>query len=177
MKFSTRPGRKLTQIQLTYRPSDLEPVLSRTNIDYHYGHLYRGYVDRFNSGEGDRRFNEAGAFLHAIYFAQFCDPAANKTQPGPVFMDLIRKYKRLSVLRDEMLETAMKIEGSGWIYLDSKGAIRTIKNHEIRDDIVLLIDWWEHAWNPDYLWRKEEYFKKIWDLFDWDHIDTRLATL
>lgn len=176
MKLKSVQTRTITQTALPYSESALEPVLSAKNIDYHYGHLYKGYVDRYNAHEGDREFNRAGAFLHDIFFTQFC-PAEDSTEPGTAFMLLIRPYKKLSVLKDEMLEEAMKIEGSGWIYLARDGRIKTIKNHEVRDDIVLLIDWWEHAWNPDYLWDKKEYFHKIWSIIDWDHIDARLAGL
>ncbi len=44
----------------------------------------------------------------------------------------------------------MKLEGSGWVYLAYDGKIKTIKNHEVRNDILLLVDRWEHAWILDY---------------------------
>jgi superoxide dismutase len=57
---------KLEQADLPYSRTALSPVLSKTNIDNHYGKLYKGYVDRYNKKEGDRTFNEAGADLHRI---------------------------------------------------------------------------------------------------------------
>ena len=57
----------LKQVQLPYEKTDLGKSLSKQTLDYHYGKLYRSYVDRFNNGEGDADFNEAGAFLHEIY--------------------------------------------------------------------------------------------------------------
>jgi superoxide dismutase, Fe-Mn family len=177
MKPHASKSRRLTQTALPYSESALEPVLSQKNIDYHYGHLYRGYVDRYNNHEGDREFNRAGAFLHDIFFTQFCDPRTNNTKPGPLFRDLIRPFQRLSVLKSEMSEAAMQIQGSGWVYLSVEARVRTIANHQVRSDIALLIDWWEHAWNPDYLWRKQDYFDNIWDCINWDHIDDRLALL
>ena len=172
--MKTTPSKKLTQTPLPYNRAALEPVLSRENIDYHYGHLYKNYVEHYNNHEGSRQFNQAGAFLHSIYFSQFTQPG--KTQPGPLFLDLIKRYRRLDVFKDEMLEVAMAIHGSGWVYLADNGTIKTISNHEQRPDIILLIDWWEHAWNPDYLWRKDEYFKNIWRIIDWESIETRIAT-
>ena len=71
MKLESVKTRTITQTPLPYKQSALEPVLSAKNIDYHYGHLYRGYVDRYNAHEGDREFNRAGAFLHDIFFTQF----------------------------------------------------------------------------------------------------------
>ena len=168
-------SKRLVQTVLPYKPNALAPVLSETNIDYHYGHLYKGYVDRYNNHEGSREFNKAGAFLHDIFFTQFTKP--NTPRPGPVFMELIGRWQRFDVFKDEMLERAMAIQGSGWIYLSSEAAIKTIPNHQIRHDIVLLIDWWEHAWNPDYLWDKQRYFDNIWRIIDWDHIDARIAGL
>ncbi len=51
----------------------------------------------------------------------------------------------------------MKIQGSGWAYLAYDGKIKTIKNHEVRDDILLLVDWWEHAFILDYGSDKKKY--------------------
>ena len=63
-------GKVLELNKLPYGRSALAPVMSQATIDYHYGKLARGYVDRFNKGEGDKTFNEAGAFLHNIFFPQ-----------------------------------------------------------------------------------------------------------
>ena len=52
----------LTQTALPYERDALEKSISKETIDYHYGQLYKGYVDRYNAGEGDMDFNEAGAF-------------------------------------------------------------------------------------------------------------------
>jgi glucose-6-phosphate isomerase len=65
---------KLEQIDLPYSHSALAPVTSKTTVDLHYGKLYKGYVDRYNKKEGDSTFNEAGAFLHSIWFSQFKAP-------------------------------------------------------------------------------------------------------
>ena len=61
----------LVQTKLPYAKDDLEPSKSEDTIKYHYGKLYKAYVTRFNDGEGDADFNEAGAFLHDLYFTQF----------------------------------------------------------------------------------------------------------
>ena len=54
--------KQLEQVKLSYARDALEPVLSEDAIDYHYGKLYKTYVNRYNNGEGDLDFNEAGAF-------------------------------------------------------------------------------------------------------------------
>ena len=66
--------------KLPYNRSGLAPVMSQATVDYHYGELAKGYVDRYNKGEGDADFNEAGAFLHNIFFPQLM-PAKANNQP------------------------------------------------------------------------------------------------
>jgi Fe-Mn family superoxide dismutase len=69
----------------------------------------------------------------------------------------------------------MKIQGSGWVYLSTGGDIKTIKNHAVRTDIALLVDWWEHAWALDYQSDKEKYLDNIWKIINWDVVNNRLG--
>jgi superoxide dismutase len=68
----------------------------------------------------------------------------------------------------------MGIQGSGWVYLAKDGKIKTIVNHEIKDDIVILVDWWEHAWALDYQVDKKGYLNNQWKIMDWSTINTRI---
>ena len=81
----------LVQTKLPYAKDDLEPSVSEDTINYHYGKLYKAYVDRFNSGEGDANFNEAGAFLHSIYFGQF-KPHSKNNNPTGDSLEFIEKH-------------------------------------------------------------------------------------
>jgi len=54
-----------------------------------------------------------------------------------------------------------------------EGEIKTIVNHEIRDDILILVDWWEHAWALDYQTDKKQYLENIWKIMNWSYINTR----
>ena len=65
----------------------------------------------------------------------------------------------------------MGIQGSGWVYLSKSGKIKTIVNHEVKKDIVLLIDWWEHAWALDYQSDKKKYLENQWKIINWNHIN------
>ena len=71
-------------------------------------------------------------------------------------------------------EAAMKIQGSGWVYLSTGGDIKTIANHAVRTDICMIIDWWEHAWALDYQSDKEAYLNNMWKVIDWDVCNQRL---
>jgi Fe-Mn family superoxide dismutase len=166
---------RLTQLQLRYAKGDLDPVISEETINYHYGKLYKTYVDRYNKGEGDPDFNEAGAFLHRIYFEQFQLPTTSNDPNGLAETLVLKHYSDFDELKSEFEKAAMAIQGSGWVYLARNGQIKTIKNHQIRSDIVLLIDWWEHAWALDYQADKAKYLKNIWRIIDWNVINNRLS--
>lgn len=163
----------LEQIKLPYSRTALSPVMSSSTIDYHYGKLYKGYVDRVNKKEGDRNFNEAGAYLHSIYFSQFKRPGVSR--PRGAILDIINRHHTNFVdFKKNFKEEAMKLQGSAWIYLSKSGQIKTIRNHAKRTDIALLVDWWEHAWALDYHSDKAKYLDNIWRIIDWDAINRRL---
>jgi len=166
--------RKHLEIEkLKYSITDLEPVLSKETIDYHYDNLAKGYAKRYNNNEGDDDFNYAGVFLHNIYFAQFRSPQDSNTPNGPVLNLIKRKYGWWRDFKEQFKEEAMKIQGSGWIYMAYNGDIKTIINHEVRDDILILVDWWEHAWALDYQADKKQYLENTWKIMNWNKINTR----
>ena len=165
--------RKIEIVDLSYSSTDLNPVLSKKTMDYHYGDLAHGYASRYNKGEGDKDFNYAGAFLHNIYFPQFQKPSDNNTPNGPVLTLIKQKYGWWRDFKEKFKEEAMQIQGSGWIYMSFSGDIKIITNHEVRDDILILIDWWEHAWALDYQADKKKYLENIWKIINWNIINTR----
>ena len=164
----------LTQTKLPYARDDLEPSISEDTIDYHYGKLYKAYVDRFNNGEGDADFNEAGAFLHDLLFTQYQAPTSSNTPDGSAGELIIKYFKTFDNFKDKFLKEAMAVQGSGWVYLARNGTIKTIKNHEIKMDIVLLIDWWEHAFQFDYGSDKKSYLNNQWKIMNWNVISSRI---
>jgi Fe-Mn family superoxide dismutase len=165
---------KLSLINLSYKMGDLDPVFSETQIKQHYDKLARNYVTRYNNNEGDDAFNEAGAYLHNIYFPQFKPVSGSNKPTGAVLTLIVDHFKSFENFQKEIEKTAMSIQGSGWVYLDKFGNIKTIKNHQIKSNIVLLIDWWEHAWFTDYGPDKAKYLKNIWRVIDWNVINSRL---
>lgn len=177
IKFILNEGREpktLVQAKLPYARNGLGKSLSKATLDYHYGSLYKAYVDRYNKGEGDVNFNEAGAFLHDIYFTQFQAPSSNNQPTGDIKSFIEEHFNTFNNFKEEFSKVAMGIQGSGWAYLSKSGSIKTIKNHEIKQDIVLLIDWWEHAWALDYRADKKLYLDNQWKIINWTEIEKRL---
>jgi Fe-Mn family superoxide dismutase len=167
-----RPS-KLSIDKLPYELDDLGSSISKQTLEYHYEKLAKTYAKRYNAGEGDADFNEAGVFLHNILFKQYQEPLHSNNPTGSVLELIETHYKDFNKFKDEFAKVAMGIQGSGWVYLAKDGKIKTIKNHEIKKDIVLLIDWWEHAWALDYQADKKGYLDNQWKIINWEHINAR----
>jgi Fe-Mn family superoxide dismutase len=167
----SKPDDALSLLKLKYARADLDPSISEDTINYHYGKLAKAYVDRYNAGEGDPDFNEAGAFLHNILFAQYQIPKSSNEPDGASKTFIEEHFETFNKFKEEFLKVAMSIQGSGWVYLAKNGSIKTIKNHQIKSDIVLLIDWWEHAWALDYQAAKDKYLENQWKIINWEHIN------
>jgi Fe-Mn family superoxide dismutase len=166
--------KELVLEKLPYTRSGLMPVMSQATLDYHYGELAKGYVDRYNKDEGDSDFNEAGAFLHNVFFPQLMPPKSNNQPKGASLTLINRRYGDFKSFKEAFKKEAMKIQGSGWIYMARNGDIKTIKNHQIKNDIALLIDWWEHAWAKDYGANKSKYLDNIWRCINWERVNIRI---
>jgi Fe-Mn family superoxide dismutase len=145
-------------IPLNFTPREVSPVLSNDTIDLHYGKLAHGYAERYNNKEGDMEFNYAGVFLHNTL---------------PMFGFINKHFGNFENFKKEFEKVAMTLQGSNWVYLADNGTIKTIKNHEVKDDILLLIDWWEHAWILDYGSDKKKYLNEQWKIINWNVINTR----
>jgi Fe-Mn family superoxide dismutase len=100
----------------------------------------------------------------------------SSNKPSGASKELIdRKYKSFEQFKQEIEKVAMGIQGSGWVYMSRSGDIKTIVNHQIKNDIALLIDWWEHAWALDYQSDKAKYLDNIWRIINWNTVNSRLT--
>jgi len=122
-------------VKLNYAESALAPVMSGNTVRYHWGKLAHGYAERFNKNEGDKTFNYAGAWLHNVFFTQFRAPRNNNKPNGPIGNLITSKFKNWDNFREQFKEQALKLQGSGWVYLARSGEIKTIPNHQVRNDI------------------------------------------
>jgi Fe-Mn family superoxide dismutase len=171
--------REIYQEKLKFGKDELAPVMSEDTVKYHYDGLAAKYSERYNKGEGDADFNYGGAMLHNIFFANLTPPkAANK--PEGISKSIIdEKYGSFDKFKEAVEKSAMAIQGSGWVYMDTEGDLHTIPNHEYKKTmkIALLIDWWEHAWALDYQQNKTKYLSNIWRIVNWDVVNIRINTL
>jgi Fe-Mn family superoxide dismutase len=104
-------------------------------------------------------------------FQQYQAPTNSNIPIGSILEFIIKHYKDFDKFKESFANEAMAIQGSGWVYLAKDGKIKTIVNHQIKKDIVLLIDWWEHAWALDYKHDKKKYLDNQWKIINWEKIN------
>jgi Fe-Mn family superoxide dismutase len=160
-------------VDLSYGQSSLSPAMSLGTVNYHYGKLAHSYAEKFNKKEGDRTFNYAGAWLHNVFFTQFKPYKRHNPPNGPIGNLIKSKYKNFDNFIEEFKDHALKLQGSGWVYLARDGSIKTIRNHQVKNDILILVDMWEHAFNLDYGSNKTKYLENIWKIMDWNVLNSR----
>lgn len=160
------------QIKLPVKDTELSPVFSKGAIDLHYGTLYKNYVTKALAGEGE--FQVAGAKLHTLFFEQLQAPKTSNKPTDASKILINQKFGDFEKFKDSLSKVALGIHGAGWVYLDTKGVIKTITNHKIVSNVALIVDMWEHSFILDYGADKEKYLKSIWNIINWDIVNARL---
>ena len=187
---------------LPYSTGALAPVISQATVEYHFGKHLQAYVDNLNSLVIDTEyegmtlreivvaapkgplFNNAGQVLnHTLYFEQFTATPLPKNHPAGALMSAIRfDFGSFDTMKKKMEEAAASLFGSGWVWLaqDDSDKLSVVSCHNgdnpIRQGLTPLygIDVWEHAYYLDYQNRRAEHVKRLWDIVDWEVIESRM---
>jgi len=185
---------------LPYGYDALEPHVSREILELHHDKHHAGYVKNANTAleklEDARKredftsiaaferalaFNLSGHVLHSIFW-QNLKPHGGGEPKGVLASALSRDLGGFATFRRQMSEVAATIMGSGWAALvwEPVGArllVTQIYDHQsnlAQSGVPLMvIDAWEHAYYLQYRNRKEEFFKAIWNLWNWPDIQAR----
>lgn len=164
---------------LPYAPDALEPTVSRTTMETHWGKHHRTYVDKTNeltdkAGLQDQAledvvrqaaagkesnpklFNNAGQAWNHGFFWQSMTP--DRTQPTGAFASAIDEaFGGLADLKARFVDEGVNHFASGWAWVMYRGGqLEVISTHDadtalLRDGTPLLVcDLWEHAYYLDY---------------------------
>lgn len=189
---------KFTRPRLPYSNSDLEPVISATTIDYHYGKHEQAYIDKLNQliegtkyedmslekiiceSEGALYNQASQAWNHIFYFFQFGRDGL-KEPSGKLAEQIINQFGSIEDFKKKFEEAGAGIFGSGWVWLstDETGKLYITQGKNAENPMsnglrpLLVFDVWEHAYYLDYQNRRPEYLHRIWEIVDWDVINER----
>lgn len=188
-----------TPVPLGFSYSALEPWIDAKTVEVHYTKHYQGYIDKLNGIlkkrpelqskslkellcvaerlpcplKTDILHNAGGVYNHAFYFSMLTPEC--KAPDGALICEIERRFGSLGALREEMVEAAGELFGSGYVWLltDSCGrlSICCIANQDTNiptgKQKLLAIDVWEHAYYLKYLNRRNEYAGNIFHILNW----------
>ena len=173
-------------------------VISKETLGFHHGKHLKAYVDNLNKllpGSGFENlplsevvrkseggmFNNAGQVLnHAMYFEQF-SPA-----PQPMSIKfaatLERDFGSVDAFKKEFELKGTTLFGSGWVWLsaDAQGKLVITQQKNAENPVtmglspLLTFDGWEHAYYLDYQNRRADYLAALWQIIDWQVVESRL---
>ena len=191
----------ITMPTLPYAANALEPVISEQTINFHYGKHLQNYVNTLNTliqgtefeGKSVEEivktapdgpiFNNAGQTLnHTYYFLQFKSPVKGNEPTGKIAEALVRDFGSVENFKKEFTQAAATLFGSGWAWLsqDKNGKLVITKEPNAGNPLrhgnnpILGIDVWEHAYYLDYQNRRVDHLAALWDIIDWNVVESRL---
>lgn len=186
------------QPTLPYAQDALEPVISKETIEYHYGKHEKAYIDNLNrlikgteyedmeleeiiqTAKGPLYNNASQAWNHIFYFFSFA-PNSGGEPSGELRKAIDRDFGSFDKFKEMFVEAGVGLFGSGWVWLssDENGKLFITQGSNAENPLtkglnpLLTFDVWEHAYYIDYKNLRAEYLKKLWDIVDWDVVESR----
>lgn len=192
---------KFELMVLPYAAEALEPVISKETIAFHHGKHLAGYVNNLNGllegnplaglpleeivlkAEGGM-LNNAGQILnHNLYFGQFCTPKTDNKPVGKLAEAIARDFGSFEAFKEEFQKKGATLFGSGWVWLsaDKDGKLVITQEANAANPIqkglkpLLTFDVWEHAYYLDYQNRRPDHLAALWQIIDWEVVESRLS--
>ena len=192
--------------KLPYQYNDLEPYISKEQLEIHYQRHHQGYVNGANailekldktrkedadldvkSTLKELSFNIGGHVLHSLFWPNMAPSKKGGGKPGGVLGDVIeREFVSFERFKKEFTQAAVSVEGSGWAALSfskqtSRPIIMQIEKHNTNVyptyTILMVLDVWEHAYYIDYRNVRAKFVDAFWNIINWDEVSKRLDEL
>lgn len=189
-----------SQPKLPYAQDALEPVISAETISYHWGKHEKTYIDNLNKlirdtewedtpleeiikeADGPLYNNASQAWNHIFYFFAF-SPDGGGEPKGDLAEAIIRDFGTFDDFKKLFEKAGVDTFGSGWVWLsqDKDGRLFITQGSNAANPLtqgltpILTFDVWEHAYYLDYQNRRADHLHKLWDIVDWDVVESRYS--
>lgn len=188
---------------LAYDYNALEPVISAETMTLHHSKHHNTYITNLNATiekidsamvagdisatialQGALKFNGGGHINHTLFWENLA-PESTFNDKGPLAKAINERFGSLEKMKQEMGAKTIAVQGSGWgwLVLDPKTGkvdVVTLPNQDPVEATtglkpLLGIDVWEHAYYVDYRNVRPDYVNAIWDVINWDVVESRLV--
>lgn len=184
--------------KLPYALNALEPVISQTTLEFHYGKHHQAYVNNLNNLVPGTRFenasletiikeaeggifnNGAQVWNHTFFFHSLAPNAG--VEPSGALADAIKKdFGSFAEFKEKFSKAAVTLFGSGWAWLvkNEAGKLEIVQESNAGNPLrkglnpILTCDVWEHAYYLDYQNRRPDFVESFWKLVDWKTVGAR----
>jgi len=173
-----------------YAGMDLEEVIIQTGWvhgpeSYRTGHSQEGraqYVRDLNI------YNNAAQVWNHNFFWKCMSPDGGGEPSGKLGGAIKREFGHFGSFREEFSQVAADQFGSGWVWLlfDGELVVERYDNaisplsfeYPPKENILLCLDVWEHAYYLTYKNNKTEYIKTFLDhLVNWEYVEERFNSI
>ena len=186
---------------LPYDYGALEPHISGEIMELHHDKHHATYVkgantaldklasardtddyESINKLQKDLAFNLSGHVLHSLFW-QNLSPDGGGQPDGDLAAEINAHFGSFDRFQRHMVEAASTIQGSGWALACWDPASQRIIVQQVYDHQgnhgqgtlpLLAIDAWEHAYYLQYKNVKADFFKAVWNAFDWNDVAGKL---
>jgi Fe-Mn family superoxide dismutase len=185
---------------LPYGYKDLEPHISKEQLEIHHKKHHAGYVNGANATftkleEARERgteidikatlkelsFHIAGYILHDIFW-QNMSPEGGGEPAGALAEKIKKDFGSFENFKNEFTKAGSSVEGSGWAALGyckkiDKLAIMQIEKHNVNVlpiwEILMCLDVWEHSYYIDYKNERGKFINAFWNVVNWEYAGGR----
>lgn len=198
IKTKANPTMKYVQPELPYDAAALAPAISEETVSFHYGKHEKTYIDNLNAMIKDTRFesmsleeiicesdgklfnNASQAWNHIFYFFSL-NPDGGGEPGGELRKAIDRDFGSFEKFKEDFVNAGAGLFGSGWVWLaaDEKGKLMIQAEPNAGNPMthglnpLLTFDVWEHAYYLDYQNRRADALKALWNIVDWDVVESR----
>lgn len=184
--------------KLPYELDALAPIISKETVHFHYGKHEQAYIDNLNKlifgtdfenmpleeiirTSGGALFNNASQAWNHIFYFFGLSPDGGGEPTGALRLAIEDQFDSIDEFKKKFEEEGLKLFGSGWVWLskDTEGKLvitqGTNAANPLTQDLepIMCFDVWEHSYYLDYQNRRADYLHKLWDIVDWDLIESR----
>jgi Fe-Mn family superoxide dismutase len=185
--------------KLPYEMDALEPHISKSTLEFHYGKHHNAYVTNLNKlvpgtefenasleeiimkSEGGIFNNAAQVWNHTFYW-NCLSPNGGGEPSGKLLEGINKAFGSYDAFKDQFSKAAATLFGSGWAWLvkDAEGKLSIVQESNAGNPLrsgftpLLTCDVWEHAYYVDKQNRRPDYINDFWNLVDWNAVASRL---
>ncbi|MDD4528692.1 MAG: superoxide dismutase [Bacteroidales bacterium] len=189
---------KFTLPVFPYAQDALEPHISKTTIEFHYGKHHQTYVDNLNKlivgtefensnleeivmKSSGGIFNNAAQVWNHTFYWNCLTPKSPLKPEGKLLEAIEKEFGSFDQFKEKFTNAAVTLFGSGWAWLvkTPEGKLEIIQTSNAENPIrqektpLLVCDVWEHAYYIDKQNRRPAYLESFWNLVDWKKVEDR----